>query len=99
MALSNIGAVVRGAGSDILTLRNSAGATMTKVTEGGGLVHSGSGGLTVNGVPGATGGARFIGGTTSGAPTSGTWTAGDFVIDHTGKVWIYTGTAWVSSHS
>ena len=99
MALSNIGAVVRGAGSDILTLRNSAGATMTKVTEGGGLVHSGGGGLTVNGVSGATGGARFVGGTTSGAPTSGTWAAGDFVIDHTGKVWIYTGTAWVSSHT
>ena len=46
-----------------------------------------------------TGGARFLGGTKSGAPTSGSWQAGDFVIDQTGKVWIYTGSAWVSSHS
>ena len=43
--------------------------------------------------------ARFLGGTKSGAPASGSWQAGDFVIDQTGKVWIYTGSAWVSSHS
>ena len=96
---SNIGAVIQGAGNDVLTLRNSAGTTLTKVTEGGSLVHSGGGGLTVNGVPGATDGARFVGGTKSGAPTSGSWKASDFAIDQTGKVWIYTGTAWVASHS
>ncbi len=96
-AVSNIGAVVQGAGNDILTLRNSAGATMTKVTEGGSLVHSGGGGVTVDGVPGATAGARFVGGTKSGAPTSGSWKAGDFAIDQTGKVWIYTGSGWVAS--
>jgi parallel beta-helix repeat protein len=98
-AVSNIGAMVQGAGNDILTLRNKAGSTVTKVTEGGSLVHSGGGGLTVNGVPGATAGARFVGGTTSGAPTSGAWKPGDFAIEQTGKVWIYTGTAWVVSHS
>ena len=55
------------------------------------------GAVMVNGVPGATAGARFAGGTRSGAPTSGSWKAGDYVIDQTGKVWIYTGSAWVAS--
>jgi parallel beta-helix repeat protein len=98
-AVSSIGAVIQGSGNDVLTLRNSDGTTITKVTEGGSLVHSGGGGVTVNGVPGATAGARLVGGTTSGAPTSGSWKAGDFAIDQTGKVWIYTGSAWVTSHS
>jgi hypothetical protein len=74
-----------------------------KVTDTGTLVHSGEvsvgGGVAVSGVAGTTAGARFLGGTKSGAPTSGSWQAGDFVIDQTGKVWIYTGSAWVSSHS
>jgi parallel beta-helix repeat protein len=98
-AISNIGAVIQGSGNDVIALRNSGGTTITKVTEGGSLVHSGGGGLTVNGVPGAMAGARFVGGTTSGAPASGSWKAGDFAIDQTGKVWIYTGSAWVTSHS
>jgi parallel beta-helix repeat protein len=98
-AISNIGAVIQGSGNDVIALRNSGGTTITKVTEGGSLVHSGGGGVTVNGVPGAMAGARFVGGTTSGAPASGSWKAGDFAIDQTGKVWIYTGSAWVTSHS
>jgi hypothetical protein len=89
--VSTVGAMVRGSGNDVLTLLNSKGATVAQVTD--------SGGLTVNGVGGATTGARFVGGTASGAPTSGTWAAGDFAIDHTGKVWIYTGSAWVASHN
>jgi hypothetical protein len=89
--ISNVGALIQGSGNDVLTLRNRAGVTSAKVTE--------SGGLTVSGVAGTTAGARFAGGTKSGAPTSGSWAAGDFVIDLTGKVWIYTGTAWVTSHS
>jgi parallel beta-helix repeat protein len=163
-SVSNIGAVIQGSGNDIITLRNRGGTTITKVTEGGSLVHSGGGtqftqpfnhvfgasspirgdaylvslvsgrantsqvatrnfegqtapitawfgfdgstmlggvdaggGVLVNGVPGATAGARFAGGTRSGAPTSGSWKAGDYVIDHTGKVWIYTGSAWVAA--
>ena len=163
-AASNIGAVIQGSGNDILTLRNSSAALVTKVTQGGSFVHSGggsqftqpvnhvyggpapikadsyllslisgrtntsqiatqnfagqtapvatwlgsdgtsvlggvdvSGAVMVNGVPGATAGARFAGGTRSGAPTSGSWNAGDFVIDQTGQVWVYTGSAWVAS--
>jgi parallel beta-helix repeat protein len=165
-AVSNIGAVIQGSGNDILTLRNSSAALITKVTQGGSFVHSGGGaqftqpfnnviggstpikpdtyllsliggrtttsqvatqnfagqtapiaawfgsdgstllggvdvggGVLVNGVAGATAGARFAGGTRSGAPTSGSWKAGDYVIDQTGKVWIYTGSAWKASGS
>lgn len=44
-----------------------------------------SGGLT-----GATAATRFVGGTASGAPGSGTFAVGDFVVDQTGKVWVCT---------
>jgi parallel beta-helix repeat protein len=97
--VSNTGAVVQGSGNDILHLTSKGGSVVTKVTDNGGFVHSGGGGVAVTGVAGATAGARFVGGTKSGAPTSGSWQAGDFAIDQTGKVWIYTGSAWVSSHN
>jgi parallel beta-helix repeat protein len=100
---SNIGAVIQGSGNDILTLRNKSGTTVTKVADDGSLVQPGAvsvgGGVSVNGIAGAPAGARFVGGTKSGAPTSGSWKAGDFAIDQTGKVWIYTGSTWVTSHS
>lgn len=59
------------------------------------------GGYTVLGLAGATAGARFAGGTLSGAPASGTFSAGDFVVDQTGLIWVCTaggspGT-WVSN--
>ena len=44
-----------------------------------------SGGLT-----GATAATRFAGATASGAPSSGTFAVGDFVIDQAGKVFICT---------
>ena len=43
-----------------------------------------------SGLTGATAPARFVGGTTSGAPITGTFEVGDFVIDQTGKVIICT---------
>lgn len=42
------------------------------------------------GLTGATAATRYAGATASGAPVSGTFTTGDFVIDQTGKVWICT---------
>lgn len=36
---------------------------------------------------GATSASRYVGGTTSGAPVSGTFAVGDFVVDRTGQVW------------
>ena len=40
--------------------------------------------------PGASAASRYVGATISGAPTTGTFLAGDFVIDHTAKIWICT---------
>lgn len=39
---------------------------------------------------GATTATRYVGGTVSGAPVSGTFDAGDFVIDRSGTIWICT---------
>ena len=53
-----------------------------------------------SGLTGATGASRYAGATTSGAPTSGTFAVGDFVVDRTGAIWVCTvaGTpgTWVS---
>ena len=46
--------------------------------------------LTVTGVGNATASTRFVGATTSGAPTSGTFATGDFIVDQTGKIWVCT---------
>ena len=46
--------------------------------------------ISVSGLTGATAPSRYVGGTTSGAPTTGTFAVGDFVIDQTGKVWVCT---------
>jgi hypothetical protein len=42
------------------------------------------------GLTGATAASRYVGATTSGAPASGTFLKGDFVIDQTASVWICT---------
>lgn len=42
------------------------------------------------GLTGATAATRYVGGTASGAPTSGTFAVGDFVIDRTGSIYICT---------
>ena len=41
-----------------------------------------------SGLTGATSASRYVGATASGAPTSGTFAVGDFVIDRTGTVWV-----------
>lgn len=58
------------------------------------LVHKqyvdGANGLPL-GPTGATAATRYVGGTTSGPPTSGTFAVGDFVIDQTGAIWVCAG--------
>ncbi len=39
---------------------------------------------------GATAATRYVGGTASGAPTTGTFAVGDFVIDQTAAIWVCT---------
>lgn len=43
-----------------------------------------------SGLTGATALSRYVGATASGAPASGTFAVGDFVIDQTGKIWLCT---------
>lgn len=42
------------------------------------------------GLPGAVAAARFVGATTSGAPTTGTFAKGDYIVDQTGTMWACT---------
>ncbi len=46
--------------------------------------------LSPGGLAGATAATRYVGGTASGAPSSGTFKTGDFVIDETGLIWVCT---------
>ena len=46
--------------------------------------------LTATGVGNATSATRYVGGTVNGAPTSGTFSVGDFIIDQTGTIWVCT---------
>jgi hypothetical protein len=48
--------------------------------------------ITASGLTGVTSASRYVGATTSGAPTttSTTFAVGDFVIDRTGAIWICT---------
>ena len=59
-----------------------------------------------SGLTGATAATRYVGGTTNGAPTSGTFAVGDFIVDQTATIWVCTtagtpGTWWstISSHA
>ena len=40
------------------------------------------------GLTGATAATRYVGGTTNGAPTSGTFAVGDFIVDQTATIWV-----------
>ena len=46
--------------------------------------------VIASGLTGSNSASRYVGATTSGAPASGTFLLGDFVIDQTGKIWICT---------
>lgn len=42
------------------------------------------------GLTGATAATRYVGATTSGAPVSGTFAVGDFIVDRSGSMWVCT---------
>ena len=46
--------------------------------------------VATGGLTGAVAATRFVGGTASGAPVTGTFAVGDFVIDQTGIIWVCT---------
>src|SRR5208283_497039 len=47
-------------------------------------------GVVASALTGATAATRYVGGTASGAPASGTFAVGDYVVDQTGKMWVCT---------
>ena len=47
--------------------------------------------VPTGGLTGATVATRYVGGTTSGAPNSGTFAVGDFVVDQTATIWVCVG--------
>ena len=65
-------------------------AADTLVTRNGAGVVQVTSALGVSGLTGATQASRYVGATASGAPASGTFAIGDFIIDRTGKVYICT---------
>jgi hypothetical protein len=46
--------------------------------------------VPTGGLTGATAATRYVGGTTSGAPTTGTFAVGDYIVDQTGKIYVCT---------
>lgn len=70
-----------------LALLDNAGTEVASVDQAGAVAAAV---LALTGLTGATAASRYVGATTSGAPTSGTFAVGDFVVDQTGKVWICT---------
>ena len=75
-------AATGGGASGVSSFNTRTGAVVPDVTD---YLAVPLGGLT-----GATTATRFVGGTTAGAPTSGTFAAGDFIVDRTATMWICT---------
>lgn len=46
--------------------------------------------LLASGLTGATAASRYVGATASGAPASGTFAVGDFIVDQSGSMWVCT---------
>lgn len=46
--------------------------------------------ISAGGLTGATAASRYVGATASGAPASGTFAVGDYIVDQTGSFWICT---------
>ena len=89
-ASGSIPMVVRGIVSqtaDLTEWQNSASAILSKVDSGGNYFAPS---YNATGLTGATTATRYAGGTTNGAPTSGTFAVGDFIIDLSGTIWVCT---------
>lgn len=67
--------------------QGAAGSVYTQATSAPGGQETAVS-YAATGLLGATAATRYVGGTTSGAPASGTFSKGDFVIDQGGKLWV-----------
>jgi len=71
---------------DVITAQHPPAANWSN----NGYAITGVSDLAVSGLTGATSASRYVGATTSGAPASGTFAVGDFVIDQSGLMWVCT---------
>lgn len=85
-----LGAALGAPGAGISLGAGGGSAADTSITRDAAGVVRVSAALKVPGLTGATAASRYVGATASGAPASGTFIVGDFVIDQTGRVWICT---------
>ena len=70
-----------------------SGATFTGAVSGTTATWTGedkASDFAPTGLTGATTATRYVGGTANGAPTSGTFAVGDFIVDQTGTIWVCT---------
>jgi hypothetical protein len=75
-----------------------AGGVMSGAIDMGGHEVKGALDLEVKGVPDANVVSRYVGGTVSGAPMTGTFSVGDYIISYDGNVYVYkTGGTWSQS--
>lgn len=89
-ASSTIPLIVKGAASQTANLQewqSSTPTTLALITPTGEFQAPD---FKATGLTGATAASRYVGATTSGAPVSGTFAVGDYVIDQTAKIWICT---------
>ena len=70
--------------------RNGSGTMSGPLLMGGNIII-GAEALQVGGVTGATAVTGYVGGTTSGAPVSGTFTTGNWIVAQNGVIWICNG--------
>lgn len=75
-----------------ITLGNTSGSSAWVSPAGAAALASSLTAQTLSptGLPGATAASSYVGATASGAPTTGTFAVGDFVIDQSGAVWVCT---------
>jgi hypothetical protein len=76
-----------------ITSPTISSATLTGTTVAGPITSSGlvvASPLQITGLTGATATSRYVGATLGGAPVSGTFQMGDWIIDETGTVFICT---------
>lgn len=69
---------------------HGSGATFAAVVTAGGIDALAANLGQPLGLTGATAATRYVGATTSGAPASGTFAVGDYVIDQSGPIWVCT---------
>lgn len=86
-----------GTTGDIQAAPGTAAAGSSGLAADAKHVHPQPTNFAPTGLTGATSASRYVGATTSGAPASGTFAKGDFVIDQTAAIWICTTAGTVGS--